>query len=133
MTRKLLASSPLFQGLDEEELDLLSGYFQQEHYATGDGIFAQGDRAKNLYVVLSGVVEIRYKPYDGEVLTVAVVREGGVFGWSAALGRREYTSCAVCTESCHVLSIEGSLLRKLCEEHPKTGVIILERLAEVIA
>jgi CRP-like cAMP-binding protein len=64
---------------------------------------------------------------------VSTIKPGGVFGWSAALGRRSYTSGAVCTEPGRSLSIRGHDLRRICEESPATGVILLERLAEVIA
>lgn len=96
-------------------------------------IFTQGAPADKLYVLISGTVEIRFKPHDGEQLTVTVVQNEGVFGWSSALGRSTYTSCAVSTSDCEALSIEGRTLRELCDRHPQTGIIILERLAEVIA
>jgi hypothetical protein len=57
----------------------------------------------------------------------------GVFGWSAALGRATYTSCAVSTKVSSAFSVLGVELKQLCEQYPDTGVIILERLAEVIA
>ena len=36
-------------------------------------------------------------------------------------------------EECEAISISGEELRRLCTSHPQTGVVILERLAEVIA
>ncbi|NIN69203.1 MAG: cyclic nucleotide-binding domain-containing protein, partial [Anaerolineae bacterium] len=73
---------------------------------------------------LSGQVEIRFKPDDAETLTVAVLEAGGVFGWSAGLGRKEYTSGAICTQDTRLLSVEGAALRQLCEVRPETGVLI---------
>jgi CRP-like cAMP-binding protein len=64
---------------------------------------------------------------------VTTIREGGVFGWSAALGRQNYTSYAIASTDCQVLDIRGEALRRLCRTHPKIGVIVLERMAEVIA
>jgi CRP-like cAMP-binding protein len=120
-------------GLQADEVELLAARFNEETVSAGAVLFPQDARADKLYVVLSGRVEIRFKPYDGEVLTVAELRDGGVLGWSAALGRRTYTSSAVAIEDSRLLSIRGQVLRRLCETHPKTGVVILERLAEVIA
>jgi CRP-like cAMP-binding protein len=96
-------------------------------------VFAQDDPAVRLYVLLSGRVAIRFKPHDGDWLTVTEIAPGGVFGWSAALGRRSYTSSAQCIESGQALSLRGADLRRLYETQPETGVVILERLAEVIA
>ena len=86
-----------------------------------------------IYVLTSGQVAIQFKPEDGDTITVTEIKEGGVFGWSSALGRQTYTSCAVCLDESETLSLLGDELRELCATHPETGVIILERLAEVIA
>jgi CRP/FNR family transcriptional regulator, cyclic AMP receptor protein len=128
-----LQSMPFFSGLDPQEIDLLSTRFQPEDRPAGHVYFDQGEHADRLYLVVSGKVGIRYKPDDGDVLPVADVGPGGVFGWSAALGRRVYTSSAVGLEDTITLSIRGATLRRLCETHPGTGVVLLERLAEVIA
>jgi toluene monooxygenase system ferredoxin subunit len=130
---QLLRDLPLFKGLAPNDLSLLADLFQVESYPVGAVIFGQGDAANNLFVLLNGKVDIRFKPHDGEVLTVTVIERGGVFGWSSALGRQVYTSCAACIEDSEVLRIEGSQLRQLIETHPQTGIVILDRLAAVIA
>ncbi len=100
----------------------------------GDSVlFQQGDRAEYLYLVVTGEVVIRHKPEDGPPITVARVKAGGVVGWSAALGNRTYTSAGVCTRYTQMLRIRGADLREICEQHPETGILILERLAEIIA
>jgi CRP-like cAMP-binding protein len=130
---KRLSEIPLFQGLAEQTLQRLQDRFESESFAEGMVIFDQGDRADRLYVVLSGRVAIRFRTEDGETLTVTEIENNGVFGWSSVLGRRCYNSCAICLEDCEAVSVEGDTLRELCESHPETGVVILERLAEVIA
>jgi CRP/FNR family transcriptional regulator len=130
---KRLAKIPLFSGLSYQTLQRLDECFETVSFPKGSIIFDQGDRADRLYVVVSGRVAIQFNPEDGETLTVTEIENDGVFGWSSALGRRCYTSCAICLEDCEALSVEGDTLRELCEAHPETGVIILERLAEVIA
>lgn len=124
---------PLFSGLDPEQLEPLADGFRSDLYEADSIVFSQGDPADRLYILLSGKVAIKFKPPDGEVLTVSEVESGGVFGWSSTLGRESYTSSAFCLEDCETISISGQDLRIMCEEHPETGVIILERLAEVIA
>ncbi len=128
-----LGNVPFFEGLSNQDVELLSKKFTTVSFPRGTVIFNQGDHADRLYILLLGHVSIRFKPHDGEVLPVAEISTGDVFGWSAALGRDVYTSCAVTTEDSKALSIRGNDLRELCTTHPETGVLILERLAEVIA
>jgi len=128
-----LQSLPLFQGLDQKTLDLIIPRFEYETFQKEEVIFEQNDRAGKLYILVDGRVEIRFKPEDGEELTVTEIETGGVFGWSAALGRELYTSGAVSVKNSSAFSVLGEELKGLCEQHPDSGVIILERLAEVIA
>jgi len=130
---QLLMSLDLFQGLTPDQIDMLAGFFQPERYAAQQVVFRQGGRAEKLHILLSGQVEIVLKPYDGEQLPVATINPGGIFGWSAALGRRQYTSDAVVSAEGEGLSIRGKALRSFCEAHPESGVLLLERLAEVIS
>ena len=133
MSVPTVQSLPLFQGLKQQTLDLIVPRFEYETFAEDEIVFEQDTTAKKLYVLVAGKVEIRFKPHDGEQLTVTEIEEGGVFGWSAALGRDTYTSCAVSVEGSSAFSVLGEELKQLCEQYPDTGIIILERLAEVIA
>jgi CRP-like cAMP-binding protein len=133
MSSDIYQQLPLFQDLKPAQLQLLKPIFLPCDCYTGDALFEQGDFAEYLYLVVSGEVTIRYKPEDGTPITITRVRSGGVVGWSAALGNRQYTSGAICTDYTQMLRVRGRDLKHLCEEYPDTGILILERLAWVIA
>jgi CRP/FNR family cyclic AMP-dependent transcriptional regulator len=124
---------PVFQDLTAEQRGQLRPLFVPCDCYSGTRLFEQGDPAEFLFLVISGEVVIRYKPDDGPEITVSRVRPGGIVGWSAALGSRVYTSGAECTVYTQMLRVSGEDLRDLCKEYPDTGVLILERLATVIA
>lgn len=123
----------LFEGIPEPQVQLLAKKFVRQSFPAEKELFGQGDAAHRLYVLLEGNVSIDFKPDDGESLKISEIEPGGIFGWSAALGRRRYTSSAKTTQPSIVLSIRGTELRKLCTTNPDIGVVILERLAGVIA
>ncbi|MGA2820134.1 MAG: cyclic nucleotide-binding domain-containing protein [Anaerolineales bacterium] len=133
MMERDLGRVELFRGLEPQQLSLIAHLARQRAFQAGDIVFSQGQPATHIYLLLRGTVAIRFKPEDGEALTVAQLESGGVFGWSAALGHGRYTSAALCQSDCETLVIAGDALRRLCETHPETGVLVLERLAEVIA
>jgi CRP-like cAMP-binding protein len=133
LTRTTIESLSIFKNLEQDDLDLLVGLFEPEQYQTGQNIFRQGQRADKVHILVEGTIEIQFKPYDGEVITVTSIHAGDIFGWSAVLGRWDYTSDAVASEDGHGLSMQGKVLREFCAEHPATGIILLERLAEVIS
>lgn len=133
MFRQVYAQLSIFEGLDRNQLDQLSPFFTECRFPKDYMIFEQGQPADHLFILLEGEVVIKYKPYDGPILTVAHIEPGGVFGWSAALRREVYTSAAVSMNASLVYRIRGASLIAICDQYPDTGKIFLERLASVIA
>lgn len=133
MTADIFFQVPFFHGLTAEQLDLLRPLFTPIDCYSGTLLFEQGDLAQYLYLVVVGEVNVRYKPDDGPEIVVARVKPGGILGWSSALGNRVYTSGAICTSYSQLLRVRGKDLRDLCARNPETGVVVLDRLAQVIA
>jgi CRP/FNR family transcriptional regulator, cyclic AMP receptor protein len=133
MSGDIFDQSSLFQGLTASQRALLKPLFVPIDCYPDDMIFEQCDPADYLYVVIVGEVVVNFKPEDGPPLVVARVKPGDIVGWSAALGKHTYTSSASCAAYTQLLRVRGEDLRRLCDLHPDTGVIILERLASVIA
>jgi CRP-like cAMP-binding protein len=83
--------------------------------------------------VIAGSVEISYKPYDGDPITVAHIEKGGWFGWSAAVGSKYYTSSAVAIEPLKAVRVRGSDFRRFCLENPEAGKDVLGHLAKSVS
>ena len=107
MFRQDYAQLPIFAGLDGDQISQLSPFLVECSLQKDMVIFEQGPACEYLYILLTGEVAVRYKPYDGPLLAVARIEPGGVFGWSAALGRDVYTSGAV------------ALQDSVCLPHPR--------------
>jgi len=133
MPKDVFDRLPLFQDLSQAQRNALRPLFIPCDCYGETVLFQQGDSAEYLYLVVGGEVLISYKPDDGPPITVARVGPGGVVGWSAALGNRLYTSSAACTMYTQMLRVYGDDLRRLCREDPDTGIVVLDRLATIIA
>ena len=123
----------MFEDLNETMISLLTPLFEVFSCQPGSIIFQQGDRAEYLYLVLDGKVDVSFKPYDGNLMTISHIDKGGLFGWSAVVGSDTYTSTALAIESVKAFRIHGSDLREFCREHPEAGKDILERLADGVS
>jgi CRP-like cAMP-binding protein len=133
MIKDKLANTDLLRGLTLQQLDEISRLAIPCNFIKDEVVFEQDQYAEYLYIVLHGEVCIRFKPYDGEIINVARLAEGQVFGWSSVLGRAIYTSAALSVTPTECAKIRGRDLQTLCQNHPDTGIIIMERLAAVIA
>ncbi|HEX7433307.1 MAG TPA: cyclic nucleotide-binding domain-containing protein [Anaerolineaceae bacterium] len=128
-----LAQLTLFHDFSPEQLEQIQSFVEICRFPKDQVIFEQGEQAQHLYIVINGEVVVRFKPYDGPDIIVTHITAGGVFGWSAALGRSAYTSSAITTTTSEFFRFRAKDLHKLCEQNPETGRIILDRLAAVIA
>lgn len=124
---------PIFGNMNEEYIALLQPLFEPYSCQSGFTVIQQGDQADYLYLILNGKVEVSFKPYDGVPITVSHVGKDGLFGWSALVGSRTYTSSVTAIENLETFRIHGDELRKLCVDHPEAGKVILERLATVVS
>jgi CRP-like cAMP-binding protein len=123
----------IFEDLNEDMINLLTPLFEVFSCQPGTVIFQQGDRAEYLYLVIDGKVDISFKPYDGNPMTISHIDKGELFGWSAVVGSNTYTSTAMAIEGVKAYRIHGSDLLQFCREHPEAGKDILERLADGVA
>jgi CRP-like cAMP-binding protein len=133
MFKQDIAQISIFKDLSVTDLDRLAPLFDMACFKQNQVIFEQGHVADFLYILLEGEVVVNFKPYDGPLLTLGRILPGGVFGWSAILGRQAYTSVAIAAMDCSAIRIRGEELRSLCEKNPHTGIDVLEGLACGIA
>lgn len=120
----------IFQTLSENQITLLRPLFEPFSCRVGTVILEQGAPADSLYLLLTGTVEIFFKPYDGSRITVSHVEKGDLFGWSAVIGSEKYTSSAIAIEDVEAFRVRGTELRRFCLENPEAGEDILKRLAD---
>lgn len=128
-----LKLKPIFRDISEEYINILRPLFVNVTCTKGTVVIKQGDAAEFLYLIENGKVEISYKPYDGEAMTITHVDAQGLFGWSALVGSSKYTSSAIAIEDLDALRIRGTELRALCMENPEAGEEILDKLANAVS
>ncbi|HND49400.1 MAG TPA: cyclic nucleotide-binding domain-containing protein [Anaerolineales bacterium] len=124
-----LPGIPLFENLNPEQRFTLMSVFEKFACSPGTVIFEQGDIAKYLYLILRGKAVISYKPYDGPRIVLSRLKDGDVFGWSAVVGGKKYSSSVASETTLETIRIRRELLQNLLTQTPETGKIIIDRLA----
>jgi len=133
MVNEITKHLSLFGELTEEELNALRPLIEEVTCKAEEEVFKQGEEAKYIYMVVEGEVTIHFNPKGESALVISNVEKGDMFGWSSVLGSHAYTSGAMCAEDGKLLRIKGSDLKKICQERPQTGILIIERIASLIA
>ncbi len=133
MDNQEIAQLPIFINFSQKQIQQIKPFMEFCSFAADVVIFEQGDRAENFYILTSGEIALRFKPYDGPALVLAKITPGGVFGWSAALNRKLYSSAAVATNEIHAIRINSWDMKKLCSSDPELGALFLDRLVGIIS
>ncbi len=133
MENQQLVQNSFFQGLSDQELDQLKSMMEFCSLPVDMVLFEQETQANFIYILLEGEVGIEYKPYDGPASIIARILPGNVFGWSAALKRKKYSTSARSLTKSSVYRLETRKLTNLCDQCPATARIFLKRLAGIIA
>ena len=87
--RRRIALSPLFTGLDSDQLAFVESAMQVIHAGAGEVLFRRGDPGESLYVVLEGTVEFfvdRSEDAPAGVNVLSSAGAGQVFGELAMFG-----------------------------------------------
>ena len=133
MLKEEIARFPLFKDLTQDQLKKIAPVFWRVTLAAGETIFSQGDEARSVYVIESGEVVLRFFPEDGGSVDIETITQDGVFGWSAALGRAQYTSSAICLTPIKAIATNGTDLRRVMRGDKELSAVLIERMAQVVA
>jgi CRP/FNR family transcriptional regulator, cyclic AMP receptor protein len=75
-----LRRAAIFGGLEDEPRSRFAGTLEVAAFDVGKVIFTEGERAGELYVVLSGEVEVTKKSKSGKSARIALLGPGDCFG-----------------------------------------------------
>lgn len=128
----LITESPVFDGLEPEQLELIAGCASNVGFAEGERLFREGDPADTFYLVRHGLVALdAYIPNRGQV-TVETVGGGEVVGWSWLVPpyRWHFTGRAV--EPVRAVQFDAACLRGKCDEDARLCSELLKRFSQVL-
>lgn len=123
---ELVDRTGLFRGLEPEQLERLAGSFRYATFARGEEIFAQGDRCEEMYLVLSGEVDVRM---DGATRSVGRVSSGECLGEVALLTGESHSATAVAEEDVEAGVLTRQDMESLVRLRPGIGVVLYRNLA----
>lgn len=127
--KALLGKLPIFSGLWDEELDDIIHICKTSKAQAGEPVFEEGDPSDAMYVMLSGMVEIRTQRAG----RLHVMLPGDNFGEIGMITQRRRTASAVPTAGGDLITINRVEFNNLLGRAPRISAIILRNLTEQLA
>jgi CRP-like cAMP-binding protein len=136
VSKDLTQNLGLFSGLNQKERNRVAVLSREIHFDRDAVIFQEDTEAADLFVLLDGRVALRFRtgmhPMSTE-LTTDIIKPGEIMAWSALVPPGRLTASGICLEPVRVLAINAATLKKLLDDDPHIGYIVMKNLSEVIA
>jgi len=127
-----LPDHPFFEGLDAPTLALVAGCATNISVAAGQYLCREGDPADRFFVVRRGRVAIEVHGPTSGTLVLDTADEGDVVGWSWLVPPYRSTFDARAAEATGVVAFDGACLRGKCEQDPRLGYELMQRVTQVM-
>ncbi len=131
-----LENCEIFRGMEEETLLRVLAITRKKSFETGEHPFLLGQRADDVFVVLSGRVDLRI-PISvlGSLrdVTVESKEAGDAIGWSAFVRPHRYRLSARAAEPSELAVLPREGLERLFAADLRAGWRFMQRMAEVIS
>jgi CRP/FNR family transcriptional regulator, cyclic AMP receptor protein len=115
-------------GVDPLAVADVAQHWQLVHFAKAEQIYAQGDAADRLYIVVSGDVKLsRTLPFGRTVLTLVGPRE--MFGALSLFDPGPRTASATALSEVWAGAIDHEIIRAMVHKHPPAAEQLLQMLA----
>jgi CRP/FNR family transcriptional regulator, cyclic AMP receptor protein len=124
----IVASAAIFQGLDRAARSALSRRLRPVDFVAGHLIFAEGQPADRLYIIVSGKVKIGCS-HKGMENLFSVMGPSDMFGELEILDPAPRTSTATTITNVHAVSMRREALRACIDEHPEITQQMMRMLA----
>jgi len=124
------AGIPLLQGLSKLEAKGVVAVGTVLTCQAGEALIKQGELGNEMFVLLSGAVEVRAGDENGR--PVAKFDRGDVFGEVAFLSEVERSATVVALSDIEILILTQSMLKKMMKTMPETACQVLFNLSLIL-
>jgi NADP-reducing hydrogenase subunit HndB len=125
----------IFKGLNQDQLNAVNKGGQEKQYLYGDRLFAEGENADRIWLVIDGQVDLRFdlpgRP-TSEENTIFSITAARSLGWSSFVPPFKYALSAYsATKSCKILHINKDHLLECFEKDPRMGLLFMTNVAAI--
>ncbi|MDM8550470.1 DUF4388 domain-containing protein [Desulfobacterales bacterium HSG2] len=126
-----LSKFSIFQALEKSLVEEFTSYLKFDEFGVGDVIIRKGDPGRNLYVIVSGKIEV----LGDDEMSLAFMGRGEVFGEMSLLSGNPVGATIKVVKPATVLYIVGKDFRKMLNISPSLQMyftrLLAGRMAEI--
>ncbi|MDM8524346.1 DUF4388 domain-containing protein [Desulfococcaceae bacterium HSG8] len=125
----LLYIFPIFQTLDENDIEKIVPLLKMKKFAKGATVMNKGDSGSNLYIIISGIVDV----FVDDGVSITTLGIGDVFGEISLLVGSPVGATIKVVETARLLYINGKDFRRVLDQFPSIQIYFARLLAKRLA
>ena len=130
--KEVLATSEIFKGLSDDDLNKIAGLGRVEIYERGTPLFVEGAAAEDFFVIELGRVGLEINipspSGQGKQITTESLKKGQSCGFSAVKGTPMYALTGRALEPSRVIAMDGKFLYDILRDNPRVGYRVMSRM-----
>ena len=126
----VLKNVPLFDLLDDEELDVLAAQVERRTFSARQRIYKLGEPGARAYVVVSGLVSVTTVDEDQQEVDVDEPGPGEFFGFASMIDQTPHQTTAVALEETVCIEVDRDDIAELLIRKPMAGMDLLATLGK---
>ena len=127
-----VAAHPFLIGLTEHHIRLIADCAIRTHFEKDQVIFRERETANRFYLIEQGNVALDSAGQTGQPVTIDMVGDGDLLGWSWLFPPYVWHFTARAVEPTSAIFFYGTVLREYCEQDTTLGYELFKRMSEVM-
>lgn len=127
-----VAAHPFLLGVSAEHIRLLADCAIRTEFEPGQVLFREGETANRFYLIEAGKVVLESAANSGEPVTIEVIGNAELLGWSWLFPPYVWHFSARAVEPTTAIFFYGTVLREYCEKDHALGYELFKRMSEVM-
>ena len=119
---------PLFELLDQEELEVLASQVEIKRFAPRQRIFKMGEPSSCAYILISGNVRVTTVDEDQQDVLLDEPSHGDVFGFASMIDQTPHLANAMAMDESVCLELDREDIATLLQRKPLAGLDMLTML-----
>ncbi len=128
-----LSSVGFLRAAAAHQLERLARISQERRFPANTVIARQGEIGNSIYLVIDGTIALEICAPGAGCKRILTVGPGELLGWTPVLDPGGWTATARALSDSHLIEIEASQLRQLCDVDTSFGYEFMKRIAKALA
>lgn len=121
----IISTTPLFNGLPEDQIAAVKKIAVKKYYQKGEIIFSEGDESKGFFVIAKGRVKIFKLSTEGKEQILHIFGPGQPFGEVPVFTGRKFPANSQAIEETHTLFLPRDAIVALITANPSLALNML--------